>query len=141
VGRPRRASRYARRLNIARGTVQSRIDKFEASGVIVGWRPRIDSQALGFAVTAYVQVQVAQGAADEAIRELATVPEMLEAHTVAGDADLLCRVIARDHAHFEEVLQAILIASGVRRVRSEIVLSRRIAPRIVPLFDKLRSEL
>ena len=132
---------YARRLNIARGTVQSRIDKFEASGVIVSWRPHIDPQALGFAVTAYVQVQVAQGEADETIRELVKVPEILEAHTVAGDADLLCRVIARDHAHFEEVLQAILTTSGVRRVRSEIVLSRRIAPRIVPLFDKLRSEL
>lgn len=131
---------FARRLNIARGTAQSRLDKLERGKVILSWRPELDPAAMGFHVAAFVQVQVVQGAVDETVKRLAAVPELIEASTLAGDADLLCRVVAIDHRHFEEVLQTILGTEGVRRVRSEIVLSQRIAPRLIPLLEKMRPD-
>ncbi len=66
---------------------------------------------------------------------------MIEANAVAGDADLLCRVVAKDNAGLEEVLQQIIAVDGVERASTEVVLSRRLMPRISPLIQKMHDEL
>ncbi|MBY8862347.1 Lrp/AsnC family transcriptional regulator [Nocardia sp. CA2R105] len=139
VEEPRAGVReYARRLNIARNTAQARITKLENSGVIVTWRPQINPAPLGYPVAAYVHVHIMQRQFDQTIARLETIPELIEANTVAGEGDLLCRFVARDNGHLEEVLRAVLETQGVVRIRSEIVLNRRLWPRVIPLIEKLR---
>ncbi|XVQ09386.1 Lrp/AsnC family transcriptional regulator [Spirillospora sp. CA-255316] len=128
---------WARRAGIARGTAQARIERLQAGGVITSYRPHLSAAALGYPVTAYVHVYVSQDEVDGTVEQLATIPELLEANSIAGDADLLCRVIARDNLHLETVLQRVIATRGVQRTRSEIVLNRRIEPRVVPLLDAL----
>lgn len=141
VEEPRAGIReYSRRLNIARNTAQARITKLEKSGVIVTWRPQINLAPLGYAVMAFVHVHIAQNQVDETLERLMAVPELIEANTVSGEGDLLCRVVARDNTHFETVLQAVMQTEGVLRTRSEIVLRRRIWPRTIPIVEKMRSE-
>jgi DNA-binding Lrp family transcriptional regulator len=41
----------SRRLGVARGTVQSRLDKLVRSGVVAGWGPELDPEALGYPAT------------------------------------------------------------------------------------------
>ncbi|ANY23868.1 Lrp/AsnC family transcriptional regulator [Gordonia terrae] len=132
---------YARRLNVARGTVQARLDKFARDGVITSYRPQMQPTALGYSILAFVHLHIAQSIMDATVAHLATIPEVLEVNSVAGEGDLLCRVVAVDHADFERILQAMIATEGVLRSRSELVLSRRIAPRIVPLLEKKRSEV
>lgn len=128
---------YARQLGIARGTAQARVSRLENEGVITDYRPQISPTALGFPVMAYVHVQVSQGEVDRIFPLLDLIPELLEASSVAGDADLICRVIARDHVHLQAVLQQIIGTPGVQRTRSEIVLERRIEPRATALIDSM----
>lgn len=132
---------YARRLGVARGTVQSRIDRFGAAGIITSYRPQMQPTALGYSILAFVHVHIAQAMMDATCIELADIPEVLEVNSVAGEGDLLCRVVARDHDDFERVLQAVIGCKGVLRTRSELVLSRRIPPRITPLLEKLRTQV
>lgn len=132
---------YARRLGVARGTVQSRIDRFVREGIIASYQPRVDPAALGYSILGFVHVRVAQSSMDVACADLATIPEVLEINSVAGEADMLCRVVAVDHADFERVVQAMIAAEGVIRAKSELVLSRRIEPRIMPLLEKKRSQV
>jgi DNA-binding Lrp family transcriptional regulator len=132
---------YARRLNIARNTAQARINKLESSGVIVSWRPQINLAPLGYTVMAFVHVHIAQSQVNETLDRLTQIPELIEANTVSGEGDLLCRFVARDNTHFESVLQAVMNTEGVLRTRSEIVLSRRIWPRTIPIVAKLRDEM
>ena len=131
---------YARRLNVARGTVQSRLDKFSRDGVITSYRPQMQPTALGYTILAFVHLDIAQSMMDATCQHLATIPEVLEVNSVAGKGDLLCRVVAKDHEDFERVLQEMIATEGVLRTQSELVLSRRIAPRIVPLLEKKRTE-
>jgi DNA-binding Lrp family transcriptional regulator len=141
VEEPRAGVReYSRRLNIARNTAQARITKLEKAGVIVTWRPQINLAPLGYAVMAFVHVHIAQSQVNETLERLTAIPELIEANTVSGEGDLLCRFVARDNSHFEEVLQVVMKTEGVLRTRSEIVLSRRIWPRTVPIVEKLRDE-
>lgn len=132
---------YARRLGVARATAQSRVDKLQRLGVLISWRPQFDPAAMGYSGLAYVRLNLAQGRLDQALEGLSRIPELLEANAVAGDADLLCRVVAKDNAGLEEVLQQIIAVDGVERISTEVVLSRRIMPRISPLIRKMHDEL
>jgi DNA-binding Lrp family transcriptional regulator len=137
VKQPRVGMReYARLLGIARGTVQARIQGLENSGVVTGYAASINTKALGFSVLAFVHLHLAQGSLDAVTAELTGVPEVLEAHSITGEGDLLCRVAARDHGHLEHVVQAIIGVPGVVRTRTEIALNERVPPRVLPLLDE-----
>src|SRR5690349_22674438 len=78
----------SRRLGVARGTVQARLDKLSATGVITGWGPDLSPEALGYPVTAFLTLEIrqetSQGGHDVVGGHLAAIPEVLEAHTPTG---------------------------------------------------------
>ncbi|GAB2972246.1 Lrp/AsnC family transcriptional regulator [Amycolatopsis acidiphila] len=128
---------FARRLGVARGTAQARLDRLIREGVVAGFQPQISPAAMGFTGLAYVHVHLAQGRLEESSLLLAKIPEILELNSIAGEGDLICQVVARDNPGLEAVLQRIIETPGVVRTRAEIVLRRRIEPRIRPLIDAL----
>jgi DNA-binding Lrp family transcriptional regulator len=123
----------ARRLGVARGTVQARLAKLEATGVITGHGPEIDPHALGYSVSAFVLIELAQGRLAEAVAVMEAMPEVLEADGVSGPQDLICRVVARDTEHLQELVNQLLRTPAIRRCTSYIVLSRQVPPRTGPL--------
>lgn len=140
TSQPRAGMReYARVLGVARGTVQARLARLERRGIIRGVAPDVSPAALGFTVLAFVHLHVAQGHLDAVTGALTTLPEVTEAHTIAGEGDFLCRVAARDTEHLERVIQVLLSIPGIARTRSEIVLSERVPRRIGPLLDLLAA--
>lgn len=127
---------FSRRLGVARGTAQARLDKLEARGVIASWAPTLDAASLGYPLSAMVHIQVAQAELEETCAGLAGVREVMEVMSVAGEFDIICRVVARDHAHLEEVFSAIISTPGVLRTRTEVILRRRVGPRVTQLLDE-----
>ncbi|MDV8001146.1 Lrp/AsnC family transcriptional regulator [Rhodococcus sp. IEGM 1408] len=127
---------FSRRLGVARGTAQARLDKLEARGVIASWAPTLEPAALGFPLSALVHIQLAQAELEETCAGLAEVREVLEVMSIAGEFDIVCRVVARDHAHLEEVFSAIISTPGVLRTRTEVILRRRVGPRVSQLLDE-----
>ena len=124
----------SRRLSVARGTVQARLDRMQARGVITGFGPDIDPAALGHAVTAFVTVELMQsGGRDEVAQRLAGIGEILEAHTITGPGDMLCRVVARDNADLQRVIDSIVEVPGVLRTSTVIALATAVAYRTTPL--------
>ena len=86
----------SRRLRVARGTVQARLERMQERGVITGYGPEVDPAALGYEVTAFVTLEIRQaGGHDPVAERLAAIPEVLEVHTITGAGDMLCRVVAR----------------------------------------------
>lgn len=127
---------FSRRLGVARGTAQARLDKLEARGVLATWAPRLDAAALGYPLGALVHIQMAQARLDETCDGLAKVREVLEVMSVAGEFDIVCRVVARDHAHLEEVFSAIIATPGVLRTRTEVIMRQRVGPRVTQLLGE-----
>jgi len=125
----------ARRLGVARGTVQARLDKLQGRGVITGFGPDVEPAEMGYPVLAFVSLEIVQGRLDEAVAGLMRVPEVLEAHGVTGDRDLLCRVVARDNTHLQDVINAMLHTGAVQRSTSSISMTRQIPYRIEPLIE------
>ena len=124
----------SRRLGVARGTVQARLEKLQRRGVVTGFGPELEPARMGFPVTAFVALEIAQGRLEEAVAELARVPEVLEAHGVTGDRDLLCRVVARDNGHLQEVINRMVHHPAIERSSTVISMSRQIPFRLEPLL-------
>ncbi len=123
----------ARRLGVARGTVQARLAKLESRGVITGYGPDVDPAAMGYGIQAFVLLELAQGRLVEATSVLEGVPEVIEADAISGPQDLLCRLVARDTEHLQDVVNRLLATPAIRRSTSYIVLSQLVRPRTGPL--------
>jgi DNA-binding Lrp family transcriptional regulator len=126
----------SRRLGVARGTVQARLDKLTAAGVITGWGPDLSPEALGYPVTAFLTLEIRQGSGHQAIaRHLATIPEVLEAFTITGAGDMWCRVVAGSNTDLQRVIDAVLSDSGIVRSSTVIALATQVPYRVLPLLD------
>jgi DNA-binding Lrp family transcriptional regulator len=123
----------SRRLDVARGTVQARLAKLEDRKVIRGHGPEIDPARLGYPVLAFVFLQIAQGRLTEAVSVLQSTAEVLEATATSGPSDLLCRIVARDTEHLQEIVNRLLSNNAIRRSTSYIALSQPIPHRTAPL--------
>jgi DNA-binding Lrp family transcriptional regulator len=124
----------SRRLGVARGTVQARLDRLRSRDVIIGFGPDVDPAALGYGVTAFVTLEIRQaGGHDPVTDRLALIAEVLEAHTITGPGDMLCRVVARDNADLQRVIDAIVDVPGVVRTSTVIVLAAPVKYRVLPL--------
>jgi DNA-binding Lrp family transcriptional regulator len=136
----------SRRLGVARGTVQARLDRLESAGVITAWSPSVDPAALGFPVSAFATLEIAQGAAaggsghEPVASHLRTIPEVLEAHTITGGADMMVRLVARSNADLQRVIDLVVASPSVSRTSTVIVLATEIAPRVLPLVTAAVSE-
>src|SRR5690242_21422831 len=126
----------SRRLCVARGTVQARLERLRDRGVITGYGPEVDPAALGFEVTAFVTLEIRQAGGHDPVAEwLAMIPEVLEVHTITGPGDMLCRVVARSNADLQRVIDAIVSVAGVVRAATVIALDTPVPYRILPLVD------
>jgi Lrp/AsnC family leucine-responsive transcriptional regulator len=114
----------ARRVGMAPSAVFERIRKLEERGVIQGYTARIDPQALGLGLLAFVFVRSEEGlGAPETERALAALPEVQELHHVAGEDCFLVKVRLADTAALGRLLRdGVGAIKTVRSTRSTIVL-------------------
>ncbi len=130
----------ARRLGVARGTVQARLDKLRNRGVVTGFDPDLHLPSLGYDVLAFVTLEISQGRLHDVIGHLAHIPEVVEAHTTTGPGDLHCRVVARTNEHLQQVLNKVLEVSGIERTSTHIALTEQVGFRVLPLVGQLLDE-
>ena len=124
----------SRLTQVARATVQSRLRRLTEAGVVADWQPTLDPAAAGFSVQAFVTLEIAQGALADVARDLAAIPQVLEASAVTGSSDVLCKVATTSHAELQAALVRLDQSAAVVRSTSVVVLSVLVAPRVLPLL-------
>lgn len=123
----------SRRLAVARGTVQARLDRLQRTGVIRDFAPTVDPAALGFPVSAYVTAEIAQGQRADFVGSLDPIPEVIEVHTITGQGDLLIRVVARSNNDLQRVIDQLVRHPHVTRTSTVIVMETLLDGRTLPL--------
>lgn len=126
----------ARRLAIARGTAQARLDRLRERRVITGFGPEIDPAAIGYPVTAFVTLEIRQGRGHAVAEHLGRIPEVLEVHTITGQGDLLARIVARSNADLQRVIDGMVADANIVRTSTSIALSTPVPYRILPLVGE-----
>lgn len=130
----------SRRLGVARGTAQARLDRLLARGVIRGFGPEVDPAAIGYPVTAFATLEIKQGQGPDVRSHLATVPEVLELHTTTGHGDMLCRLVARSNADLQRVIDRVVGFEGIVRASTTIVMENPVPLRIIPLVRQAAED-
>lgn len=135
----------SRRLGVARGTVQARLDRLQSSGVVSGWGPELDPSALDHPVTAFLTLEIRQGQGTEGGHHavgahLALIPELLEACTITGPGDLWCRVVARSNTDLQRVIDRVLSHEGIVRCSTVIALATQVPHRVLPLLGAVVAD-
>lgn len=126
----------SRRLGVARGTVQARLDRLSERGVIKSFAPQVDPRALGYPVTAFCTLEIRQRQGHAPVVEhLAAIPEVLEIHSITGVGDLIVRVVARDNADLGRVIDSIIDDVHVLRANTSMCLVSHLDHRTGPLVQ------
>lgn len=125
---------------MARGTVQARLDRLQATGVIRGFGPQVDPTALGYPVTAFATLEIKQGQGADVRAHLDGVPEVLELHTTTGHGDMLCRLVARSNADLQRVIDKVVGFEGIVRASTAIVMENPVPLRIIPLVEQAAED-
>ncbi|MTD54232.1 Lrp/AsnC family transcriptional regulator [Amycolatopsis pithecellobii] len=127
----------ARRLGVARGTVQARLDRLTEQGVLDGFPPRVDLAGIGYGLTGFAVIEIAQGSREEVSAGLAAIEQVCEAHATTGQGDLFVRMVARDHEDLQSVIDRIVALPGVRRTNTSLALTTPIPLRVRPLLERI----
>ncbi|MEX5717849.1 Lrp/AsnC family transcriptional regulator [Geodermatophilus maliterrae] len=126
----------SQRLGLARNTVQARLTRLEAGGLLAPFESRVRPEALGYRLGAYVTVQVVQRGLEEVAAALAALPEVLEVTALSGAADLLVRVVAVDADDLWRLTEQVLALPGVERTDTALALRRYVDHRVGPLLER-----
>jgi DNA-binding Lrp family transcriptional regulator len=121
----------SRRLEVARGTVQARLDRMVTHGLLRGFPPQLDLAAMGYGL------EIAQGRRGTVADRLTAIDEVCEVHATTGQGDLLVRMVARSNDDLQRVIDAVVAVPGVVRTSTSIALSTPVPARFRPLLERL----
>ncbi|MEL4503475.1 Lrp/AsnC family transcriptional regulator [Luteococcus sp. H138] len=125
----------AQKTQLARGTVQSRLDRYRELGLLRLASTRIPPSALGCGLAATVSVELDQHQLEDAVAALRRIPEVLECFAPAGGTDLLCRVVARNPDDLYRVSEEIRLCPGILRTSTSVFLREVVGYRVRPLLE------
>jgi DNA-binding Lrp family transcriptional regulator len=113
----------ARRLEVSRATVTSRITRLVSSGTVVGFSVRIHEGQDPNSIRAISLIEVEGRATDEVIRSLRGYPEIESLHTTNGGWDLVAELRVASLEDFDRVLGQIRSVEGVVNTETSLLLS------------------
>ncbi len=119
-------STLARRLKVARSTVQTRLERLETTGMIAGYTVKLGEAAKEGRLRATVLVSIEPRAQAGILIRLKALPEIERVYTTSGHWDLLLQVAAPNTRSLDDVLDQIGAMTGVKSSESMIHLSTRL---------------
>ena len=127
----------AQRLGLSRNTVQSRLARLESGQLLGSMDRRVQHRALGYPLTAFVSARVDQHRLQEIEAALTAITEVVEVHGIAGGADIMIRVVARNTDDLYRIAGAILAAPGIQRTEVSLSMREMVPSRTAPILRQL----
>jgi DNA-binding Lrp family transcriptional regulator len=118
-------ARLARLVGRSRTSVQSRIERLEKQGIILGYAALLAPEHSLGAVRAHVMIKVGPKEARAVTAALRSIPPVRVLHSVSGDVDLIAVAATASVAEMDQVIDRIGALDGVERTTSSIILSTK----------------
>jgi DNA-binding Lrp family transcriptional regulator len=116
----------ARRLKVARSTIQARLERLETTGIIAGYTVKLGEAARQGRIRATVLLTIEPRSQANVLSRLKSIAEVERVHTTSGRVDLLLQVGAPSTTALDQVLDQIGEMTGVKASESLIHLSTKI---------------
>jgi Lrp/AsnC family transcriptional regulator len=117
----------ANRVGLSQTPCWKRIQKLEATGVILGKVALVAPERIGLGLTVFVQIETAVHSAswleDFSVR-ISAMPEVMEFYRMAGDVDYMLRVAVADMAAYDAFYKRLVGAFALKNVTSRFAMER-----------------
>ncbi len=117
------AATLAKRLGTSRGTVQNRIDRLIADGILLGFTIRLRGEAETGQVRAITSLEVRSAEAKSVIAALQRMPDIGRVYSTNGRWDLVAEINTDSLAALDRVLAEIRALRAVAQSETSILLS------------------
>jgi DNA-binding Lrp family transcriptional regulator len=116
----------ARKLKVARSTIQARLERLETTGVIAGYTVKLGEAARQGRLRASVLLTIEPRAQAAILARLKSIPEVERVFSTSGRVDLLLQIATANTSVLDAVLDQIGQMAGVKSSESLIHLSTRL---------------
>ena len=113
----------AKKLRVARGTVQNRLARLEANGTIVGYTVRLKPQVEEQRIRALMTVAVEGNRTEAVLKALRGEPAVASLHSTNGRWDIVAELRADSLEAFDRVLGRIRLIEGISNTETSLLLS------------------
>ncbi|MEQ4309636.1 Lrp/AsnC family transcriptional regulator [Pseudomonas syringae] len=113
----------AKKLRIARATVQNRLVRLEERGIIMGYTIRMQADALDRGIRAITSIGISGHHAAEVKHALRGHPNVVAIHTTNGRWDLMAELRAETLEAFDKALNTIRSIQYIENTETSILLS------------------
>lgn len=127
----------ADKVGLSASACHRRVGRLEKDGFIKDYVALLNSRKVERAATIFVEIRLS-GQSDEILdafeKAVARLPDVLECHLMAGDADFMLKVVARDTDDYARIHQQHLARlPGVAQLRSNFALRTVFKTTALPL--------
>jgi len=113
----------ARTLSVSLSTVSNRIKALEQQGVIRGYRAIVDTEKLGYTLTALINLKISRGKLIEVQQIIAKDPHVEAVFDITGDWDSLVRAHFKETRDLNTFIKRILTIPDVERTNTQLILN------------------
>ena len=113
----------AQKLKVARGTVQNRLARLQAEGLIVGFTVRLKPQVEAHRIRASMTIAVEGSQAPKVLKALRGHPNVSRLHSTNGRWDIVAELMADTLEAFDQVLGQVRLIEGIAQTETSILLS------------------
>ena len=113
----------AEQLDVSVTTVSNHLRDLEEQGVIDGYTPRVNYDALGYDVTAIIQLKVEGSSLPEITDRMRDQKQMISVYEVTGDYDVIAIGKFRDTDGMNDQIKALLTDADIRESNTSVVLN------------------
>lgn len=116
------------RVNLSAPSVQRRIKRLEASGVIAAQTATVDPARFGSALTVVVQVELnveTGGAIEQVKQSFVDAPEVQQCYYVTGEADFVLIILVQDMSEYEALTQRLFFSNEtIKKFKTFVTMDR-----------------
>ncbi|SDC84737.1 HTH-type transcriptional regulator Lrp [Natrinema hispanicum] len=113
----------AETLDVSVTTVSNHLSALEDEGVIEGYTPRVDYDALGYDVTAIMQLKAEGSALPEITQTLKDHRQMISVYEVTGDYDVIAIGKFKDTDDMNDEIKSLITDPDIKQSNTSIVLN------------------
>jgi len=117
------ARQLADRLAVSASTITNRLRDLQARGVLVGFRPDIDYEKLGFGLVAITKIKARGDALPAIVEALGSNEHLTHVYEITGDFDVLVIGRFRNEGQMNAEIKRMLALPGIEGTSTSIVLS------------------
>jgi len=110
-------------LDVSVTTVSNHLSDLEDDGIIRGYTPKVDYDALGYDVTAILQLKVEGSGLEEVTEELTEARQMVSVYEVTGDHDIIAVGKFTDTDDMNDAIKTLLNNPHIKESNTSVVLN------------------